>query len=92
MNTSKSKAHDDPDQLLVTNLNKEGATGMTAHTLMPLKKTGLNPKSIDLLICCVKTQSKKASATRSRAEESMENGPLRVKFVRQRSMEKYALS
>jgi hypothetical protein len=90
--TSKSKAHDDQDQLLVTNLNKEGAAKMTAHILMPLTKTGLNPKSIDLLTSCVKTQSKKDSATRSHAEGSMENGPLRVKFARQRSMEKYALS
>ena len=92
LTTSRSKAHDDPDQLRATILRKEGVTRMTARIPMPLIKTEQIRKSINLLISCVKTQSKKASATRDRAQESMENGPLRVKFAKQRSMEKSALS
>ena len=65
---------------------------MTARIPMLLTKTELNQKSIDLLISCVITQSKRASVTRDRAQESMGNGPLRAKFAKQRQMEKSALS
>ncbi len=87
LTTSRSKAHKDPDQLRATILRKGGATEMTAHIPMPLTKTELNRKSINLLIYCVKTQSKKDSATRDRAQASMENGALLVKFAKQKSKE-----